>query len=54
MFAEGGVRPRSGRDLLGRYLSFAQREEIALARPAGSLSVDGQPGGSSDPRSPSR
>ena len=27
----GGVRPRRGRDLQGRYLSFAEREEIALA-----------------------
>ena len=26
----GGVRPRRGRDLQGRYLSFAEREEIAL------------------------
>jgi len=24
------VRPRRGRDLQGRYLSFAEREEIAL------------------------
>ena len=31
----GGVRPRRGRDLQGRYLSFAEREEIALARVAG-------------------
>jgi transposase, IS30 family len=35
MVAEGGVRPRRGRDLQGRYLSFAEREEIALARAAG-------------------
>jgi hypothetical protein len=28
----GGVRPRRGRDLKGRCLSFAEREEIALAR----------------------
>jgi transposase, IS30 family len=35
MAAEGGVRPRRGRDLQGRYLSFAEREEIALARAAG-------------------
>ena len=35
MAAEGGVRPRRGRDLLGRYLSFSEREEIALARAAG-------------------
>ena len=27
----GGVRPRRGRDLQGRYLSFAEREEIAVA-----------------------
>jgi IS30 family transposase len=26
----GGVRPRRGRDLRGRYLSFGEREEIAL------------------------
>jgi transposase, IS30 family len=31
----GGVRPRRGRDLEGRYLSFAEREEIALARARG-------------------
>ena len=31
----GGVRPRRGRDLQGRYLSFAEREEIALAQAAG-------------------
>jgi transposase, IS30 family len=33
--AAGGVRPRRGRDLRGRYLSFSEREEIALARVAG-------------------
>ncbi len=31
----GGVRPRRGRDLQGRCLSFAEREEIALGRAAG-------------------
>jgi len=31
----GGVRPRRGRNLQGRYLSFAEREEVALARVAG-------------------
>jgi IS30 family transposase len=31
----GGVRPRRGRDLQGRYLSFAEREDIAMARAAG-------------------
>jgi hypothetical protein len=31
----GGVRPRRGRNLKGRWLSFAEREEIALARAAG-------------------
>jgi IS30 family transposase len=31
----GGVRPRRGRDLQGRYLSFFEREEIALARVRG-------------------
>ncbi len=33
--AAGGVRPRRGRNLQGRYLSFAEREEIALGRAAG-------------------
>jgi IS30 family transposase len=31
----GGVRPRRGRGLLGRCLTFAEREEIALGRAAG-------------------
>ncbi len=31
----GGVRPRRGRDLKGRCLSFQEREEIALGRAAG-------------------
>jgi len=31
----GGVRPRRGRDLQGRCLSFAEREEIVLARASG-------------------
>jgi IS30 family transposase len=30
--AAGGVRPRRGRDLKGRCLSFGEREEIALGR----------------------
>jgi transposase, IS30 family len=29
--AEGGVRPRRGRDLKGRCLTFSEREDIALA-----------------------
>jgi transposase, IS30 family len=33
--ASGGVRPRRGRNVKGRYLSFAEREEIALGRAAG-------------------
>jgi IS30 family transposase len=33
--ASGGVRPRRGRNVNGRYLSFAEREEIALGRAAG-------------------
>jgi IS30 family transposase len=33
--AEGGIRPRRGRDLKGRCLTFAEREEIALGRAAG-------------------
>jgi IS30 family transposase len=31
----GGVRPRRGRDLQGRYPSFGEREEIALGRAGG-------------------
>jgi Helix-turn-helix domain len=31
----GGVRPRRGRDLKGRCLSFSEREEIALGRARG-------------------
>jgi IS30 family transposase len=31
----GGVRPRRGRNLKGRCLAFAEREEIALARARG-------------------
>ena len=37
MAATGGVRPRRGRDLQGRYLSFAEREEIALAEGFGGV-----------------
>ncbi len=33
--AAGGVRPRRGRDLRGRYLSSAEREEIALSSARG-------------------
>jgi transposase, IS30 family len=33
--AAGGVRPRRGRHLVGRYLSFGEREEIALGRARG-------------------
>jgi len=33
--ATGGIRPRRGRDLKGRCLSFREREEIALSRSAG-------------------
>jgi hypothetical protein len=33
--AEGGVRPRRGRDLKGRCLTFSEREEVALARAGG-------------------
>jgi transposase, IS30 family len=33
--AAGGVRPRRGRNLKGRCLSFAEREEIAVGRVAG-------------------
>jgi IS30 family transposase len=31
----GGVRPRRGRNLQGRYLSFGEREEVALGRARG-------------------
>ncbi len=41
--AEGGVRPRRGRDLKGRCLTFSEREEIAVARAGGeSMRVDRQ------------
>jgi hypothetical protein len=33
--AAGGVRPRRGRNLKGRCLSFGEREEITVARAAG-------------------
>jgi transposase, IS30 family len=33
--AHGGVRPRRGRNLKGRCLTFAEREEIALCRARG-------------------
>jgi len=35
LVAAGGVRPRRGRDLKGRCMSFAEREEIAVGRAAG-------------------
>ena len=35
--AENGIRPRRGRDLKGRCLTFAEREEIALGRAGGEL-----------------
>ena len=35
LVAAGGVRPRRGRDLKGRCLSFSEREEIAVARAGG-------------------
>lgn len=35
MEASGGIRPRRGRNLAGRYLSLDEREEIALGRAAG-------------------
>ncbi len=35
VIANGGVRPRRGRELKGRCLSFAEREEIGLLRAAG-------------------
>jgi IS30 family transposase len=33
--ADGGIRPRRGRDLKGRCVTFGEREEIALARAGG-------------------
>jgi IS30 family transposase len=33
--AEGGIRPRRGRGLKGRCLTFSEREEIAVGRAAG-------------------
>ncbi|MDQ6849847.1 MAG: IS30 family transposase [Actinomycetota bacterium] len=35
VIANGGVRPRRGRDLKGRCLSFAEREQTAMSRAAG-------------------
>jgi transposase, IS30 family len=35
LVAAGGVRPRGGRDLDGRCLSFTEREELALSKAAG-------------------
>ena len=35
LVAAGGVRPRRGRNLQGRYLSFAEREEISVGVAAG-------------------
>src|ERR1700751_698417 len=35
MAATGGIRPRRGRDLKGRCVTFAEREEIALGRAGG-------------------
>ncbi|MGI8679206.1 MAG: transposase, partial [Jatrophihabitans sp.] len=35
VIANDGVRPRRGRDLKGRCLSFAERERLGLARAAG-------------------
>ena len=35
LIANGGVRPRRGRNLRGRYLSLVEREEIALGLAAG-------------------
>ena len=35
LFSAGGVRPRRGRDLKGRCLTLAQREEIAVGRARG-------------------
>ncbi len=34
LVANGGVRPRRGRDLLGRCLSFVEREQIAMSHAA--------------------
>src|SRR5664279_5324991 len=35
LIAENGIRPRRGRDLKGRCLTFGEREEIALGRAGG-------------------
>ena len=35
LIAESGIRPRRGRDLKGRCLTFAEREEIAVGRAGG-------------------
>ena len=49
--AEGGIRPRRGRNLKGRCLTFAEREEIAVinqqfARFGGLVTARQSPGGS--------
>jgi hypothetical protein len=35
ILAESGIRPRRGRHLVGRCLTFSEREEIALGRARG-------------------
>ena len=35
LVASGGIRPRRGRNLKGRCLSFPEREEISVGRAAG-------------------
>lgn len=59
----GGVRPRRGRNLQGRYLSFGEREEIAIGRARGESiraiatrldrspsTISSELGGNQDPR----
>ena len=46
LIAESGIRPRRGRNLKGRCLTFAEREEIAVARAGGeSMRIDRQAAG---------
>ena len=54
LVASGGVRPRRGRNLKGRCLSFAEREEIALLRAAAPGRCGRSPRGWGAPRRRSR
>src|ERR1019366_6854380 len=46
----GGVRPRRGLDLQGRYLSFGEREELALGRARSPSTIPRELARNCDPR----